>query len=146
MLSKHEEQEERRQVLENDKALRGASSQGSTFAQFAASEVGTPLGRFSAISNPVVVGSEPIPKYPAAFLQHDPVPTEPPLGVDINAMEPVGQPHELKASISSLGPPDLAEAQEPPTLDAPPKERTPLAGDVARRGRTSSSHKSFRRF
>jgi hypothetical protein len=87
MLSKQEEQQERLDVLRNDQRLRNP---GSTFSQFAASEASTPLGRFSAISAPHVVGSESIPKYPAAFLQHDPVPTEPPLGYSIEAQEPLG--------------------------------------------------------
>jgi hypothetical protein len=100
MLSKHEEQAERRDVIENEKRLRGSSSgQGSTFLSHTHNDIG---GRFAAISSPVVVGTESIPKYPAAFLNHDPVPQEPALGVDINEMEPCGQPHELKAS--SLGP------------------------------------------
>jgi hypothetical protein len=151
-LSKHEEQASRLEILENDKALRGASSQGSSFAQFAASEASTPLGRFSAISNPTVIGSTPTPAsaYPAAFLQHDPVPDEPALGVDINAMEPVGQPHELKASIASLGPTPAQASpgrsslissfvQETPNSSPP---ETALAGEEL----GSFSRETFRRF
>jgi hypothetical protein len=80
MLSKHEEQAERLDVLKNEARLRSSSSRahdGSTFLAHTHNDVG---GRFAAISSPVVVGTEPIPKYPAAFLQHDPVPDEPALG------------------------------------------------------------------
>jgi hypothetical protein len=85
MLSRQEEQLERRDVLENEKRLRGSSSgasahQGSTFLQHTHNDVG---GRFAAISSPTVVGEKAIPQYPAAFHQHDPVPDEPPLGLDV---------------------------------------------------------------
>jgi hypothetical protein len=100
MLSKHEEQAERLNVIENEKRLR---NQGTTFSQFAQTDAATSLGRFSAISNPVVVGEKQIPKYPAAYHQHDPVPDEPPLGVDINAIEPVGEKFEVEQSLSVDG-------------------------------------------
>jgi hypothetical protein len=86
------DQKERAEVLKND--LR--NNNASTFLAHTHNDVG---GRYAAISSPVVVGSSQIPQYPAAFLQHDPVPDEPALGVDVNAMEPCGQPHELRASI-----------------------------------------------
>lgn len=115
MLSKQAEQLERREVLEND--LR---EQCSSFSQFAQSEAAEARGRFTAHEKSTVIGSTPTPAsaYPAAFLQHDPVPDEPALGVDINALEPVGQPHELKAS--SLGPSLPAKALPSPSSQAPP--------------------------
>jgi hypothetical protein len=122
MLSKHIEQLERLEVTENDKALRGASSQGSTYLAHTHNDVG---GRFAAISSPVVVGEKQIPQYPAAFLQHDPVPDENPLGVDVNALEPCGEPHELRASElkATLGPSVVSSAKAPPNpayaLEAP---------------------------
>ena len=54
MLSWQIEQEEKRRVLENDK-------QGSTFLDHTHNDTG---GRFSAISNPTVIGTEPLPRYP----------------------------------------------------------------------------------
>jgi len=113
---------EKRDVLRNDRRVRergstsGTSAQeGSTFLAHTHNDFG---GRFAAISSPVVVGSEAIPKYPAAFLNHDPVPTEPALGVDINALEPCGEPHELKAT---LGPSEHSDQATPnPSSQVPP--------------------------
>jgi hypothetical protein len=108
------DQKERAKVLKND--LR--NNNASTFLSHTHNDVG---GRFAAISSPVVVGSTPTPQYPAAFLQHDPVPDEPALGVDINEMPPVGEPHELKASKlrhASLGPSFSSAKATPPAHDA----------------------------
>ena len=120
-LSRHEEQNDRLEVLENEKRLR---EQGSTFLSHTHNDIG---GRFAAISSPVVVGEKQIPQYPAAFLQHDPVPDEPALGVDVNALEPCGEPHELRASIASLGPSLPPSAQETPD----PAPGPPLAAKRA---------------
>jgi hypothetical protein len=130
MLSKHEEQTERRDVIENEKRLRGSSSgQGSTFLSHTHTDIG---GRFAAISSPHVVGEKQIPKYPAAFLQHDPVPDEPALGVDVNALEPCGEPHELKAT---LGRPSLS----PVTKATSSASKAPL-------GAEGLSSRTYRRF
>jgi hypothetical protein len=146
MLSKHEEQAERREVIENDKALRGASSQGSTFHQFGNSDAATPLGRFSAISSPHVVGSEPIAKYPQgpAWCAGDQG-LEPPFPLDVNALEPVGQPHELKASIAELsaGPGSL-QSQAPTSSVVPLAEPGDLTVPPAQSGRRFSS-RTYRR-
>ena len=116
MLSRQEEQEERKQVIANERRLR---NQATTFSQFGESDAATSLGRFSAVSNATVIGSTPTPAaaYPAAFLQHDPVPDENPLGVDINDMPPCGEPHEVRASKRSVEPSsttDLAPSAVPP--------------------------------
>lgn len=58
MLSRQEEQSERREVLENDKRVR---EQGSTFLAHTHNGAG---GRFAAISSPTVIGAEATPKYP----------------------------------------------------------------------------------
>jgi hypothetical protein len=129
MLSKHEEQNDRLEVLENEKRLR---EQGSTYMAHTHNDVG---GRFAAISSPHVVGSESIPKYPAAFLQHDPVPDEPVLGVDINEMEPVGQPHELKATLG----PSLSPVTK--VLPSPSSQVPPLANEGL-----GFSQRAYRRF
>jgi hypothetical protein len=109
MLSKHEEQAERLDVLENEKRLKrgsplskGTSARGgSTFLSHTHNDIG---GRFAAISSPVVVGEKKIPQYPAAYLQHDPVPDEPSLGYRINDLNPTDPPAE---------PSDLAPAVSP---------------------------------
>ena len=73
----------RRRVLRND-----ASVRASTLSQFAQSEANEIGGRFSANERATVVGANPLPNYPAAFLQLDPVPDEPPLGFRIDALDP----------------------------------------------------------
>jgi hypothetical protein len=150
MLSRQETQEERRGTLENDRRVR---EQGSTFSQFAESEASEPRGRFTTHSASTVIGSTPSPasQYPAAFQQHDPVPDEPSLGQDVNAMEPCGEKFEVERSLS-LEPSSSFPAQrgsgclqsQTPT---PPASDTalPLAADGSSAGGLSSL-KMFRRF
>jgi hypothetical protein len=144
MLSRQEELVERREVLENEKRLQGSSSgQGSTFLQHTHNDVG---GRFAAISSPVVVGTKQIPQYPAAFFQRDPVPDEPALGIDINEMPPVGEPHELAASIAKqVGPGASIQAQtgDPTAAPSQPSSRGLLISK--RVGSPSLSSRTFRR-
>ena len=90
MINNDATMKEKRDVLRNE--------QRTTLSQFAQAEAAEARGRFTAHERSTVVGASSVPKYPAAFLQYDPVPDEPALGVDINEMEPCGQPHELKAS------------------------------------------------
>ncbi len=78
-------QAERRAELENDRRVR---EKGTTLHQFAQAEAAEARGRFSAHEQSTVTGAAELPKYPAAYLQHDPVPDEPSLGVDINKVEP----------------------------------------------------------
>ncbi len=122
MLSKHIEQLERLEITENDKALRRTSSQGSTYMAHTHNDTG---GRFSAISNPTVIGSEPIVRYPqlpasSPWAGPDLVPTEPPLGVDINEMDTTGQPHEIRASsLEPSTPPSAKAAPNPAPAQTP---------------------------
>jgi hypothetical protein len=79
-------------------------------------------GRFAVTGGPNVTGSTPVPSYPQASapFQRDPVPDEPPLGVDINAM-----PFELSTvsmshpAVEQLAPAGAAASLEnlPPTAD-----------------------------
>jgi hypothetical protein len=131
MLSKHEQQLERLEHLENEKRLR---DQTGTFFSHTHNDTG---GRFSAVSASHVVGSESIPKYPAAYHQVDPVPDEPPLGYSISDHEPTGEKHELRASVGSLPTPEphlSARATADPSsplagmagdLTTPPSVRSP---------------------
>ena len=126
------DQAERRETLENDRKVREAEHQrllreGATFHQFAqafADEVNQ--GRFAATGAPRVVGSTPNPsmQYPAAStpFQSDPVGTEPPLGIDINAMSEQN-PADVSVSPSAAtgasavdGAPS-SELVVPPTVD-----------------------------
>jgi hypothetical protein len=60
-------------------------------------------GRYSKVTTVTVTGASPTHQYPRLPLsapsnQAMMVPDEPPLGIDINAMDPVGEAHEQKAS------------------------------------------------
>jgi hypothetical protein len=107
MLSSQQEEQDRRETLLNDQKVR----LGGTFldfAQAAASDIG---GRFAAHSKELVVGSTPGPIYPALpasspWSGADPVGLEPPLGQDLNIVEPCGTPSEIEASIRALEPRD----------------------------------------
>jgi excisionase family DNA binding protein len=87
-----EEQAERREVMLQDADLRRQQQQKEPLntmhqhAQAAANDISG--GRFGALGAPHVVGSAPIPKYPAASapFQRDPVPAEPPTGYCIDEM------------------------------------------------------------
>jgi hypothetical protein len=109
MLSKQEEQQDRREVLRNDAKVRGA-----TFSDFAQAEASEARGRFTAHERSTVIGSAPSPAsaYPAGpAWTCDPVGPEMPLGYSVEDHEPVGEPAEIRASIASLGP---TPAQAPP--------------------------------
>jgi hypothetical protein len=98
MLSRQEEELERRETLRKDLSVReqgrvfapdqSLPREASTLHQHAQADADTPRGRFSAVSAAYVVGSEPIPRYPQASgpFQSDPVPDEPPLGFDNPAL------------------------------------------------------------
>jgi hypothetical protein len=91
MLSKQEEEQERREVLENDRRVREQQRGGTTFHQYAESTRNDDLGgRFAALGPSSVIGATPILSYPAAAPhQRDPVGTEPPLGYAIDDMPPL---------------------------------------------------------
>lgn len=100
-------QAERREFLENEKRLR----EGTTFSQFAKSESDEPRGRFTATEKAAVIDGV-TPSYPKGpDWAVDPVPKEEPLNYDINAMEPVGTPAEIQASIDKVSPLESSLAQ-----------------------------------
>ena len=93
-------QSERRRILVEDR------QRLSTYHQHAQVNADLELGgRFAKVTTTKVTGSEPISRYPkqpaSSPFACDPVPAEPPLGFDINAMEPTGEIHEQKASEKS---------------------------------------------
>jgi len=58
-------------------------------------------------SKQTVIGSLSIayPQQPSTSPWHsDPCPPEPPLGFNVNAIDPVGEPHEIKASATPSSP------------------------------------------
>jgi hypothetical protein len=90
-------QKKKREILKNDAKVR------ATYRDFAQSDPELELGgRFAKVTPSTVVGAAPVtsvPRQPEGSHWHsDPMPMEPPLGLDINAVEPVGEPHELRAS------------------------------------------------
>jgi hypothetical protein len=100
MLSRQEEEQERRETLENDRKLLEAERQrilreGTTFHQFAQSQIDDEAGgRFRAISPKAVIGAAPIPSYPAASTSWQiQLPDEPPLGFDNPALDETSTVH-----------------------------------------------------
>jgi len=96
-MSSKDEQQERRQVLENDRKLRG-----DTFFSRAQADADDELsggGRFARRSPVTVTGTTEVPIFPkltsSSPFAGDPVPPEPRLGVSVNDQIPVGEAHEL---------------------------------------------------
>jgi hypothetical protein len=80
-------QKEKAALLKNDERVRS----GSTFLDHTHSEEG---GRYAKPMN--VIGSTPTAQYPAGpNWSVDPTGIEPPLGIDVNAVEAVGEYFEL---------------------------------------------------
>jgi len=141
MLSRQEEEQERRETLENDRLMR-EQQRGSTFHQHGLSQAAELSGgRFAATGAPRVIGSTPSPasQYPAASSAHQTeLPREEPLGIDINAM-PELEPafplalaqdpgaSERDASSSAVAPADDVERGS----GAP---SSPLGGPASKRG------------
>ena len=92
-----ESQAVRRATLRNDRLVR---EQAGTLYSHAISEANEGAGRFTAQSRATVVGATAAPAPVAApNWAHDPSGPEPPLGVDINALEPTGTPTEIAQSL-----------------------------------------------
>jgi hypothetical protein len=115
---------ERKAVMENDARVR---EQGGTFFSHTHLD-DEAVGRFAGIKPRELVGSTLIPRYPGPG-QCDPVPIEPALGIDVNAMPPCGEVFEVRRSLE-------AKRAE----DVPPLERSPSQG--ASGGPTAASSNS----
>jgi hypothetical protein len=89
-------QSERRKILAEDR------QRLNTYRAHAEANADLELGgRFSKVTTTTVIGASPIryPRLPQGSpWACDPCPTEPPLNYDINAMEPVGGPHEREGT------------------------------------------------
>jgi hypothetical protein len=100
MLTRQEEEQERRETLENDRLVREAEQrrlllEGTTMFQHGQSQADeVSQGRFAATGVPYVTGSQPIPKIPqlpssSPWSGTQPEPgIEPPLCFDNPAFEP----------------------------------------------------------
>jgi hypothetical protein len=98
---------------------------GGTYHEIAIAEADAVGGRFAAASKQRVVGSGPFeyPQLPASSPWHrDPVPDEPPIGIDISAAPIVGEPHEVA----------LSEARHGADTPAEPDDEALLGGDAPR--------------
>jgi len=114
-------QKERAEVLKNDQAV-----QKNTFLSHTHSDEG---GRYAKPQT--VIGATPTVQYPTAAPNWsvDPVGTEPPLGLEVNAVEPCGEYREVQASIEELGDPATGSHQPaPPRHDERGSVGSPLAG------------------
>src|SRR6516164_11656791 len=96
MLIRQEEEQERRETLENDRLVREAEHQrllreGTTFHQHAQSHANDEAGgRFAAVNAATVVGAQPLPVYPAASSAHQTeLPPEPSLGYSVGQLDPL---------------------------------------------------------
>jgi hypothetical protein len=81
-------------------------SKGATYYDHAASEAGLARGRFTAREKSEVIGAEPVryPRLPETSpWATEPVGQEPPLGLDVNAVEPCGTYFEIQQSIERSG-------------------------------------------
>src|SRR6516162_10947870 len=105
MLSKQEEEQERREVLENDRKV--LEQRGSTYHQHGVAQADEiNQGRFAATGAPRVVGSTPNPasQYPAASAAHQTeLPPEQPLGYSVDDMPGLENP--TGDAFSGLSPP-----------------------------------------
>jgi hypothetical protein len=114
-------QEEKRQVLRDTMHTRAVAEQGA---------VG---GRWAAETKARVVGSAPF-KYPElppnSPWASDPLPASEPLGFPIDEMQPVGEPHEVAASLGEVNP-DAAGSLLPVAVEQA------LPGDGQRSGMES---------
>jgi hypothetical protein len=113
------DQREREQVLRNDKRV------ASTFLDHTHNN--DEGGRFAKPQN--VIGSEPTAQYPMAAPNWsvDPTGVEPPLNIDVNAVEPCGEKFEIEASCGDAAPPHPDRAIP---LDASAVEPASSLGDV----------------
>src|SRR5436190_20361830 len=106
--SKQIEMRDKLEALFNEQRLRNAqrTDAPSTFSQFANSEANSVRGRFAPHETFAVTGSTPAvhyPQLPSSSPWADRPPDEPPLGWDVNALEPVGEAFEVANSLEELG-------------------------------------------
>jgi hypothetical protein len=107
-------QSEKRDIVENDRRVHKA-----TYFSHTHPDEG---GRFAASDQPPrhVVGSTPVPRYPAGpNWSADPTGVEPPTGIAIDQMDPVGETFEVERSLC-----EVRNGAAPPTepLSASPND------------------------
>jgi len=125
-------QEEKVEQLRQERKLRTSDREPSTFHQMANLDLSLG-GRFSA--GGYVAGSDPTTEYPrlpegSPWGSGPQVPTEPPLGVSVEVVEPVGTPAEIAASIAELASEVSAPATSSGSLP-PAREHLPSPSRTA---------------
>jgi len=91
-------QAEKRRILIEERRLR-------TYQGRAMADLEDAGGRYSAVTKQSVTGSTPssaYPRMPSGPWAENEMPPEPPLGYEIDAMEPVGELHEREGSPSTV--------------------------------------------
>jgi hypothetical protein len=139
MLSKQEDERERRETLENDRKVREREHQrllrqGTTMFQHAQSHANDEAGgRFAAVNPTTVVGAQP-PTYPQlpssspwSGSQPEPGP-EPPLSVHEN---PALEPSTASSSFPVEDPGGAPSSASPRNVAAPPSFSTERDDDAA---------------
>jgi hypothetical protein len=102
--SREEEQRTRRETLRNDALVR---KQDQTTTYFGMNELASPTegGRFK--TDTILTGREAVPEVApmpsGPWSTPDPVGQEPPLGLAVDAMEPVGEAFEVERSLLDAG-------------------------------------------
>jgi hypothetical protein len=101
-------QAERRRILQEERRAKTylAEAQANTDLELG--------GRFAKLPRATFVGAGPSVKYPRlpanSPWHSDPCPPEPPLGIDINAMDAVGEAWEQEASRGDAAAPEPKKA------------------------------------
>jgi hypothetical protein len=104
-------QREKQEVLRSEQKLRKGDRQATTYHAQAMAGLDEPGGRFAQAR--YVTGQEPGTNYPrlpeSSPWSGDQVPPEEPLGVAIDAQEPVGEFFEVEASLAASSNPALSQ-------------------------------------
>ena len=112
-----ESQAARRATLENDRRLRES---GSTYFDHASADADTPRGRYAIAEREAAITGKAPPPITAPNWAPDLAGTEPPLGIDINFVEPCGTTAEIEASLVNQSDNPESPTGVPPML--PPAE------------------------
>jgi hypothetical protein len=126
-------QSERAQVLENERRARRDTMHNRAMAEFSLEQA----GRHAKQSTVIGTGA---PNYPAGpNWSINPTGVEPPLGWDVNQIEPVGEPLEVAKSLNELGVGD-ADTQETWSCDGAHVQGDALSteGDGEKTSRSAS--------
>jgi hypothetical protein len=131
MTSHSDEQKLRNETMENDRKVR---EQASTFFQHAQSSIDDELGgRFAKTNSTAVTGSTPLPSFPplppsSPWAGPDPVPIEPPLGYNVDALEHPGHFSPVEAQVPTpAAPSPLTEADGQRGVGSSSEEEPPDA-------------------